>query len=371
MVNKLNEKRSFAVIIAAIVTTLLIMMGGVVSGLVLAVRNHREPDDGRQYAAHLLMDAAGSLKSSLSSMRLVNEADPAEEIIKTALVHVVRAETALECAGGDWVANRPKEAFLNDVAIVLHSYDPLDAVKKADMLYAYSVKFLASVSNGAPFDYDGELIGGEFEEDMTPPTDEQKAEAESMVSEVLDADDVRYVGAWNGHMEFYIERKGLTGYALVCNGKIIEYSFLRGEPKENVSVERAQEIAQQTAAACGYSDLVVRHSEVMDKSIAVVMCRNIDGALACDDAASVVVYGGDAVAFSAGGCDCDHSGAPKAKVSEREARKAAGANAGEGVLVVRTVNGKERVCYEYRIELDDGVHYVYVCAENGKQMQVK
>ena len=53
MVNKLNEKRSFAVIIAAIVTTLLIIMGGVVSGLVLAVRNHREPDDGRQYAAHL------------------------------------------------------------------------------------------------------------------------------------------------------------------------------------------------------------------------------------------------------------------------------------------------------------------------------
>ncbi|MDE6398623.1 MAG: hypothetical protein K2L51_04820, partial [Clostridiales bacterium] len=261
MVNKLNEKRSFAIIIAAIVTTLLVMMGGVVSGLVLAVRNHREPDDGRQYAAHLLMDAAGSLKSSLSSMRLVNEAEPAEEIIKTALVHAVRAETALECAGGDWEENRPKEEFLNDVATVLHSYEPMDAVKKADMLYAYSVKFLASVTDGAPFDYDGELIGGKFEEDMTPPTDEQKAEAEKMVADVLDTDDVKYVGAWGGHMEFYIERKGLTGYALVCNGKIFEYSYLRGEPKDNVDVATAEKIALETAAACGYSDLVVRHSE--------------------------------------------------------------------------------------------------------------
>lgn len=371
MVNKLNEKRSFAIIIAAIVTTLLVMMGGVVSGLVLAVRNHREPDDGRQYAAHLLADAAGSLKSSLSSMRLVNEPAPAEEIIKTALVHAVRAETALECAHGDWADNRPGEAFLNDVAVVLHSYDTMDAVKKADMLYAYSVKFLESVTDGTPFDYNGELVGGKYEEDTTPPTDEQKAEAEKMVAEVLDTDDVQYVGAWSGHMEFYIERNGLTGYALVCNGKIFEYSYLRGEPKDNVDVATAEKIAKETAAACGYPDLVVRHSEKMNHSIAVIMCRNIDGALACDDAASVVIYGGDAVAFSAGGCDCDHSGAPKAKVSERNARASAGENAGEGVLVVRTVNGRERICYEYRIELDDGFHYVYVCAENGKQMQVK
>ena len=40
-------------------------------------------------------------------------------------------------------------------------------------------------------------------------------------------------------------------------------------------------------------------------------------------------------------------------------------------MVVRKMNGKERICYEYRYELEDGVHYVYVCAENGKQIDIK
>ena len=367
--NKLNERRSYAVIIAAIVVTLVVIFGGVVSGLVLAVRSHRENDSKSQYATHLLMEAAGSLKSSLSAMRLVNEKEPAEELIKTALVHTVRAETALECEGGEWSDNRTKEAFLNDLATVLHSYEPMDAIGKADTLYEYSARFLMSVQDGTPFEYDGEIMGSDSD-DETPVTDEQKAAGEKLVASVLDTDSVAVVGAWGGHIEYYIERNGLTGYALVCNEKIIEYSFMRGEPKDNIDTASAEKLAVDVAKACGFDGLTVLKSETVGKSIAVILCRDYDGALACDDTASVVVYGGDAVAFSAGGCDHDHKGAPKAKVSEADARKSA-AGAGEGELVVRTVNGKERVCYRYTFNLDDGVHYVFVCAESGKQMQVK
>ena len=85
----------------------------------------------------------------------------------------------------------------------------------------------------------------------------------------------------------------------------------------------------------------------------------------------MIVSSGRAVAFSAGKSDCKHD-VPSVKVTEERARVSApeGARA-TGVLVTRKVNGKERVCYEYVYDLEDGVHYVYVCAENGKQMQVK
>lgn len=77
------------------------------------------------------------------------------------------------------------------------------------------------------------------------------------------------------------------------------------------------------------------------------------------------------MAFNAGSCTKEHS-VPTVKVAERDARKSAPDGAvATGKLVTRTVKGVERVCYEYVYELDDGVHYVYVCAENGKQLQVK
>ena len=101
-----------------------------------------------------------------------------------------------------------------------------------------------------------------------------------------------------------------------------------------------------------------------------MLCKTIDGAMCRDECASVAISGGEAVAFTAGCCGGDHT-VPKAKVDEAKARRAAPDAAGEGVLVSRVYGGRERVCYEYRYELDDGVHYVYVCAENGKQMQVK
>ena len=101
------------------------------------------------------------------------------------------------------------------------------------------------------------------------------------------------------------------------------------------------------------------------------MCRSYDGAMACDDSAMAVVGGGKAVAFAAGGCDNKHSDIPTPKVAEGDARKALKSDTSEGRLVVRKMNGRERICYEYRYELDDGVHYVYVCAENGKQIDVK
>ena len=118
MTNNLNEKRSYAVIIAAVVSAMIVMVSGLATGLVYAVRERRQapPDDSRLIAGYLLTDAAYSLRNSMSALRLCNEPEPAEEINRTALVHAVRAETALECHDDDWAGNRSKEQFLNDVA---------------------------------------------------------------------------------------------------------------------------------------------------------------------------------------------------------------------------------------------------------------
>ena len=373
MTNNLNEKRSYAVIIAAIISTLAVMMCGLISGLVLAVREHRQndaPDYGRLMAEHLLVDSASSLRSSISALRLCNQPEPAEQINRIALVHAVRAETALECHIDDWVNNRDKEAFLNDIATVLHSYSPEKTIKMSEMLYKYSTEFYTSVSEGTTFEYNGELVGGnEMNEPDKDVTEEDKKQAAELIQTALGADRTESVGAWNGHIEFYIERNGKTGYAVVCNGKIIEYSFMREEGVDDTDIEAAKTAALESAEACGYPDLTVKWAEKTGKSVSVIMCKSYNGALASDDCAMAIVLGDSTVAFNSGGCDHDHTDIPSPKKSEAEARKSA-VNGGEGTLVVRKKDGRERICYEYRYDLEDGVHYVYVCAEDGKQMEV-
>lgn len=372
MVNNLNEKKGYAVIIAAIVTTLIIMVGGLVSGLVLAVQKRHESAEKESVSRFLLVDSARSLMSSMSALRLCNEAEPAEDLSKTALVFAVRAETALECDGDDWVGNRAKESFLNDVATVLHTYETDKTLKLSDELYKYSAMFYESVTNGVAFDYNGELMGegGKTEDDNEKPDQEQIDSATRRVEEALNAS-AQFVGAWSGHLEFNVERGGQSGYAVVCGDKITEFSFMRSADAEEAEADYAG-IALDCAKSCGYGNLSVRYVSRVGKSVAVIMCREIDGALACDDVASAVIYGGEPVAFSAGNCDCEHNNVPKAKRSEQEARKAApDGGDGDGVLVVHKLNGKERICYEYKYTLEDGVHYVYVCAESGKQIEVK
>ncbi len=372
MVNNLNEKKNTAFIIATIITTLAIMFGGVISGLVLAVRErHMQDAGGNNISRHLLVDAAYGLRDRMSALRLCIEAKPAEAINKTALVHAVRAETALECDGGDYAENRSKEAFLNDISTVLHSYDTTVTIEMSDKLYELSTRFYEAVSEGVEFVYDGELITGESDgEPIPPPTDEEIAEAAEFVKKALSASVADYIGAWDGHMEFNTERNGRTGYAIVCGNKITEYSFMRTESGDETDTDRAKDIALKAAAACGYDDLVVKASERVGRSIAVIMCRDFDGALAADDLSNAIVYGGEAVMFTAGGCDREHNDIPTAKKTESEARRSA-AGGGEGTLVVHSLDGRDRICYEYRYELDDGVHYVYVCAESGKQIEVK
>ena len=372
MVNKLNEKQSYGIVIAAIISSLAIMLCGMITGMVYAVRERRAtPDTGRDMAQYLMVDAAYELKRSMSALRLCNDAEPAETLNKTALVHAVRAETALECHMDDWADSRSKEAFLNDMATILHSYSAMETIELADMLYAYSGKFYESVSDGTTFEYNGELItdNGVNEPDAVITQDDIDDAAE-LVKSALDTSSTEYVGAWDGHIEFYVERNGHTGYALVCNGKIMEYSFMRDDEDQKTDVEAAERSALEAAAACGYDDLVVRWSEDLGRSVGVIMCRSYNGALATDDYASAVVVGNETVSFTAGNCDCEHKDVPTPKLTEKQAKRSA-EGGGDGTLVVRNINGKERVCYEYRYELDDGTHFVYVCAENGKQIEVK
>ncbi|MDE5563077.1 MAG: hypothetical protein K2J01_05980 [Clostridiales bacterium] len=369
-----TREKGYGIIIAAVAVTIAVMLCGLISGLVLAVRQREENamfnDSSKQMAGYLLRDSAVELKSTMSALRLCNEVEPAQTLNRTALVHAVRAETALECHSDDWADSRAKEQFLNDISTVLHDYTPEQTMQMSDMLYDYCNKFCAWVTDGTEFEYNGELIpsdGGEHDETVTE--DDINAAAE-IVKSALNSDKADYVGDYGGHIEFNIERDDSTGYAVVCGKKIIEFAFVRDEGSET-DTEQAKQIALETASACGYDGLEVKWCEVTGKSVSVIMCRSYDGAMACDDSAIAVVYGGKTVAFTAGGCDNEHKNIPSPKKSEGEAHKALKSNTDDGKLVVRKMDGKERVCYEYRYELDDGVHYVYVCAESGKQIEVR
>ncbi len=373
--NYKQNKKGYSIIIAAVAVTVAVMLCGLISGLVLAVRQRQENaafnDSSKQMAGYLLRDSAVELKSTMSALRLCNEVEPAETLNRTALVHAVRAETALECHSDDWADSRAKEQFLNDISTVLHDYTPEQTMQMSDMLYDYASKFCAWVTDGTEFEYNGELIpsnGGEHDETVTE--DDINAAAQT-VKTALNADKADYVGDYGGHIEFNVERDGNTGYAVVCGKKIIEFAFVRSEDGTETDAESAKQIALETATACGYDGLEVKWCEVTGKSVSVIMCRSYDGAMACDDSAIAVVYGGKTVAFTAGGCDNEHKNIPSPKKSEGEAHKALKSDTDDGKLVVRKMDGKERICYEYRYELDDGVHYVYVCAESGKQIEVR
>lgn len=379
MVNKLNERKNNAVIIAAVVSAFVFVLASLVTGLVLGInKRHRVQSSNNSVAQYLLVDAASELNHTMSALRLCNGEEPAQDLCNNGLVYAVRAETALECAHGDWDENRAKEAFLNDVAAVLHTNEPMKAVDKADMLYKYSDMFFNHVAHGKAFDYNGELAdaaeesGGNADMRSAEKQDEKEGvdTASEVVKKALKADSANHVGGYNGRQQFDVERDGKQGYATVEGSKIVEFSFMHGTGGAT-DEDIAKDVAQKTAKLCGYDGLSVCTTEVKDDFVTVKLCKKIDGALACDECATVVISDGEAVAFSAGKCNCDHD-VPAPKLEESEARKAAPKGAkGEGVLVARKVNGKERICYEYRYDLEDGVHFVYVCAENGKQMQVK
>lgn len=369
-----NKNKGYGVIIAAVAVTIAVMLCGMITGIVLSVRQRKESamfNDSAQMAGYLLRDSAVGLKNTMSALRLCNETEPAESLSRIGLIYAVRAETALECKSGDWADSLNKEQFLNDVSTVLHTYTPEQTMQLSDKLYEYTYKFCSWVTDGVEFDYDGELIksdGGAHKEDVT---EDDISAAAKTVQDALNASSCEYVGDYGGHIEFTVERDGSTGYAVVCGEKIIEFSFMRDEKESDDDIETAKKVALETAEACGYDGLEVKWCEHTGRSVSVIMCRSYDGALACDDSAMAVIYGGKTVAFTAGGCDNKHSNIPTPKVEESDAHKALRMDTAEGKLVVRKMNGKERICYEYRYELEDGVHYVYVCAENGKQIDIK
>lgn len=372
--NNRKINKGYGVIIAAVAVTVAVIIGSIASGFVLAVRQRNESaefnDSSKLMAQSLLRDSATELKRTMSALRLCSEPEPAESLNRTGLVFAVRAETALECHDDDWADSRAKEQFLNDISTVLHTYTAERIMQMSDLLYEFSDKFCDWAIDGKEFEYNGELIpstGGDHDQEIG---EDDIAAAAELIKTALDADRADYVGDYGGHIEFNIERDGSSGYAVVCGKKITEFSFVRGEAVET-DIEQAKKIALQTAERCGYPDLEIEWSEVTGRSISVIMCKSYNGAMACDDSAIAVVYGGKTVAFTAGKCDAKHENIPSAGVAEKQARKALVRDTDDGRLVVRTIDGKERICYEYRYQLDDGVHYVYVCAENGKQIEVK
>lgn len=370
-----NDKRNGAVTVAAIISALVFAILGLVPALWIGVeRNKNAPNDRSPISRYLLVDAASELKHSMSALRLCNEPETAAEVSKQALVFAVRAETALECENGDFEAASKKEAFLNDVSTVLHSYEPMKAAELSDTMYKYCAMFYEHVSNGADFDYDGEIMkssnGGGEENEPYEPSEEDISAAAARIESVLDPDSVRHIGSWDGRIEFELERNSVTGYAVAKGDRIIEFSFAHGGGGENTDVALSEQTALECAERCGYPDMRVYNTEVTGNYAQVSLCKSIDGALADHECALVSVVDGVPQAFRAGDCDCEHD-VPEVKVDEKSARKAAKDAKGDGVLVTYNDGTRDRVCYEYRYELDDGVHYVYVCAENGKQAHVR
>ncbi len=396
MVNDLSEKRSNIGIVAALIAAFIFSLSALVTGLVLGIRNNMNADRRvrtNDMPHYLLIDSAESLNHTLSAMRLCKDRDAARELEDTALVFTVRAETALECENLDWLAERDGEAFLNDLATLLHSAETVDALKYADAAYGYSQAFLKHVKNGESFKYDGglDLSGGAQNrtdksagradkkqgESESNVSDAQKQKAEKLIEKTLKTDKIEFVGGYGKKAEFSVERDGVIGYATAEGDKITEFAFSHGgygsqsKDKNGIKKDDAVKIATECAKACGYDGLNVFNTEINGDTATVKLCKAFKGAMACDECASVIVSGDKAVAFTAGKSDCKHD-VPSVKVTEEKARESAPEGArSTGVLVTRKVNGKERVCYEYAYDLDDGVHYVYVCAENGKQMQVK
>lgn len=375
MVNNLGEKRNNGAIIAALVSAFVFALAGLITGLALGLNKRERTKTEVGTARYLLVDAANDLNHTVSALRLCNRPETAQNLCNNGLVFAVRAETALECDNGDWADNRAKEAFLNDMATALHTNDPMKTVKKAEILFKYSDMFYNHVAYGNPFEYNGELedaSGSAASDEADGEADERTvAAAEEKIKSALGADSVKYDGSFSGRLEFELELGGKAGYATTEGERIIEFAFDHEGGNDGADVDGAGDIALRIAKECGYDGLSVCTTETVGGTVKVKLCKNIDGALACDECATVLVKDGAAVAFSAGRCDCEHK-VPSPKVTEEKARRAAPKGArGEGVLVTRKVDGKERICYEYAYDLEDGVHYVYVCAESGDQMQVK
>lgn len=370
MTNKLNEKRSNKIIIAALVVTLIAAVIGLTVGMVCALMARSKRTEEPRIADFLLVDSAYGLMRSTSALRLCTEPETADEMAGFALVYAVRAETALECEGRDWRSVGEREAFLNDAAALLAESDSMKAVKKSADLYKFSAQFYSTATSGEEFAYNGELVDTDAPPEYVSPDDGSVKSAEEFVKKALKVEHCSYIGGFGDSLEFDIEDNGVSGYARVENGLISEFSFARSRSDATVDEESAKKIALAAAHTCGYDGLEV-YSVEGGEPWTVKMCHKEKGAMCRDECASAVVEGNTAVAFSAGKCGNTHGALPKVKVSETEAHKAAPDADGEGMLVTTNDGTRDRVCYEYKYTLEDGVHFVYICAENGKQMRVK
>ncbi len=370
MNNNLNERSNGGIIIAAIISAMVVLVTGLIAGLVLGIRSYGKRDDESRNAPrmsqYLLIDAADGLRRSASALRLSNTADSASGTVKNALVYATRAETALECDGGAWDEGREKEAFLNDAYALLSRPDPMHAVEKADELYRLSVLFCDSLNGGAKFEYNGEL-SDEKDTQNQETAAEYSEDAAKLVESVLGVEP-QFIGGFGERRDFSVDRDGVNGYATVTGDKITEFSFPHnggdGDP------ESAERLALETAEKCGFGELYVYGIERTDGGLAVKMCKACSGALCRDECAVAVVTGDTVVAFSAGKCGGEHE-LPDPEYTESQAEINAPQGGGEGRLVTINDGERDRICYEYRYELDDGEHFVYVCAQNGKQMGIR
>lgn len=381
MTNKLNEKRSNLLIVVALVSALVFTVCGLVAGLAagLSKKSRDGADNARTKMSHyLLIDAADGLRHSASALRLCNDDETATKTANSALVYAVRAETALECDDGLWCDCRASEGFLNDAATLLSSADAESAARFSDELYRLSCEFYRHVTDGEPFDYDGmqALPGGGAAGKSDGKSDANKSggtatdgDAKKLVEGALGSQDLEVVGVYDGVTELASE----NCYATVKNGKIREFAFSAGGIEADG--DGAERVAESIVKKCGFDELEVYGVSRTDGVTTVKLCSSQGGAYCRDECATVVIANGKVRAFSAGRCGTKHD-VPTAKVDESVARRAtpekfASSRQGEGRLVTTFDGKRDRVCYEYRYELDDGEHYVYVCAENGKQMQVR
>lgn len=368
MTNKLNNDKSGRYVAAALICAFVFTLTALITGMVLGL-NKRErvlPSQDRSVSHFLLVDAAAELNGSTSALRLANAPESAKDVLESARMSAVRAETALECEGGECYACREKEAFLNDAIRILAS--PALAMKNADALHRYSNDFYVSVRDGGDFRYGGEL-GENSEEATETPKQTEEEKAKKLAEKVFGAT-AEHIGSYGGTARFSVTAGGAEGYVAVCGDRITEYAFPYLPDGDTDASGGAGDVAVKAAEALGYADLSVYSTEISGGAVKVKLCKTVDGALCRDECACVIVSGGKPVAFSAGKCGAEHK-LPVPKVGEEKAREQAPAGSGAGRLVTTFDGERDRICYEYAYELDDGTHYLYVCAESGNQMNIR
>lgn len=159
-----------------------------------------------------------------------------------------------------------------------------------------------------------------------------------------------------------ISKRG--GLLLTLSGEVVS-----AQPK--IDEEEAESIAEEFATRLGFEKMTTVWSETNDNISYINLAPQIDGCIMYPDLVKAkvclttkMVVGWEAQNYAFNHIDRDTS----TNIAEDEARQNLATNElvlSSNLCVIPTDDGKEDLCYEFVVERDDGVYYIYVSAVDG------